>query len=61
MRHAADAGLGLLLWGRATACDPHALGGDQCGEQRGPDLGYSTTTRRERLVSHVHGVCIGIC
>ena len=28
---AADAGLGLSLW---SACDPHALGGDQCGEQR---------------------------
>ena len=26
-------------------CDPHALGGDQCGEQRGPDLKQSTTTR----------------
>ena len=24
--------------GRTTACDPHALGGDQCGEQRGPTL-----------------------
>ena len=20
-------------WGRTTACDPHALGGDRCGEQ----------------------------
>ena len=30
--------------GRTTACDPHALGGDQCGEQRGPDLEHSTTT-----------------
>ena len=29
---------------RTTACDPHALGGDQCGEQRGPELKYSTTT-----------------
>ena len=25
-------GVGQLL------CDPHPLGGDQCGEQRGPDL-----------------------
>ena len=30
--------------GRTTACDPHALGGDHCGEQRGPDLEHSTTT-----------------
>ena len=29
--------------GRKTACDPHALGGDQCGEQRGSDLMHSTT------------------
>ena len=25
------------------SCDPHTLGGDQCGEQRGPDLERSTT------------------
>ena len=24
--------------GRTTVCDPHGLGGDQCGEQLGPDL-----------------------
>ena len=30
MRHAADAGLGLLLWCRKTACDPHDLGGARC-------------------------------
>ena len=42
----ADAGLSLLLWGRITACDPHALGGDQCGEQRGPDLKHSTTRNK---------------
>ena len=24
-------------WSRTPDCDPHALGGDQCGEQRGPD------------------------
>ena len=29
--------------GRTTACDPHALGGDQCGEQRGPNLKHSAT------------------
>ena len=40
---AADVGLGLLLWGRTTACEPHALGGDQCGERRGPDLEHCTT------------------
>ena len=32
------------LLGRSTACDPHALVGDQCGEQRGPDLMHKTTT-----------------
>ena len=31
---AADAGQSLLLWGRTTACDPHALGVVQCGQQR---------------------------
>ena len=31
---------------RTTACDRHALGGDQCGEQRGADLEHSTTTAR---------------
>ena len=30
--------------GRTTASDPHPLGGDQCGEQRGPDLQHRTTT-----------------
>ena len=29
---------------RITACDLHAQGGDQCDEQRGPDLEYRTTT-----------------
>ena len=38
----ADADLGLLIQGRTTACDPLGLGGDQCGEQRGPDLKHST-------------------
>ena len=28
---------------RTTGCDPHALGGDQCGEQRCPELKHSTT------------------
>ena len=42
---AADAGLGLVLWGSdKSACDPHAMGGDQCGEQRGPDVKHSTAT-----------------
>ena len=27
----------LALGGRPTACDPHVLGGAQCGEQRGTD------------------------
>ena len=40
----ANAGLGLLLRGRTTAHDPRALGGAQCGEQRGPDLKHSTLT-----------------
>ena len=34
--------------GRTAACDPHDLGGDQRGEQRGPDLQLSTTTRSWR-------------
>ena len=38
VRHCGRCRAGLLLWGRTTACDPHALGGAQCGEQRGPDL-----------------------
>ena len=29
--------------GRTTACHPHALGGDQSGEQRGPVLKHSAT------------------
>ena len=29
---------------RTTTCEPRASGGDQCGEQRGPDLQHSTTT-----------------
>ena len=43
----------VLLQCRTAACDPHALGGDQCGEQRGPDFKHSTTTtpREERRTS----------
>ena len=38
----ADAGLAASnSGGRTTACDPHALGGAQCGEQRDG----TTTTR----------------
>ena len=37
--------------GRATACDPHAVGGDQCGEQHGDD------DVRHRAVSEVR-LCI---
>ena len=40
--------------GRITACDPHALRGDQCGEQRGPDLKHSTDQCR------VTCVCLGV-
>ena len=47
---AADAGLVHLLWGWTTACDPHALGGDQRGEQRGPYLDHSTTARKAQGV-----------
>ena len=32
--------------GRTTACDPRALGGDQCGEQRSPNLKHSGTETR---------------
>ena len=40
--------LAPLLWevGQPTACDPHAVGDDQCGEQRGPELKHSTTTEQ---------------
>ena len=31
--------------GRTTACDPHPLGGAQCGEQRGPGLEHSATKK----------------
>ena len=42
---AADAGLGPLAQGAGQVLViHHALGGGQCGEQRGPDLRYSTTT-----------------
>ena len=30
---------------RRTACDPQALGGAQCGEQRGPDHKHSETVK----------------
>ena len=33
----------LALGVRTTACDPHALDGDQCGEQRGSDLKHRTS------------------
>ena len=45
---AADAGLGLLLGGRTTACDPHALVGGRCGGRRGPDLKHSTTRAQDK-------------
>ena len=32
--------------GRTLACGPHALGGDQCGKQRGPDLKHIRTRQR---------------
>ena len=38
--------------GRTPACDPHALGGAQCGEQRRPDLKHIKTTRRAMAASH---------
>ena len=36
----------LLLWGRPSTCDPHALGGAQCGEQRRrtSHIAHRTTT-----------------
>ena len=45
----------MLAWvscsgGWTTACDRHALGGDQGGEQRGPDLERSTTTTQSRIL-----------
>ena len=44
----ADACLGLLLW-ETTACDPHALGGTQCGEQHGPDLNLNTVQPNDTM------------
>ena len=41
MRHAADEGFVCRSGGRTTACEPHALGGAQCGEQRGSDMKHS--------------------
>ena len=35
--------------GRTTACDPHALCGDQCGEQRAPTLSTAQQQMEERL------------
>ena len=32
-------------WGSDATCDRHVLG-DQCGEQRGPDLKHSTTRKK---------------
>ena len=33
-------------WGRTNACDPPALGGGQCGEQRDPDLEHRTRNQQ---------------
>ena len=55
--------------GSRTTCDPHALSGDQCGEQRGPDLQGSETIERKSVacmpgsvcgVLHVSRVCVGV-
>ena len=63
---AADAGLSLALEVGTTACDPHPLGGDQCGAQRGPSLrnkeeAYSLLWRREEqsIYANIHGRCVG--
>ena len=34
----------FLSGSRTTACDPHTLGGNHFGEQRGVDKKHSTTT-----------------
>ena len=36
---------------RRTACDPHALGGDQCGEQRAPCTTSMVRSRSPRIFS----------
>ena len=44
--------------GRTTACDPHALSGDQRVQQRGPDLEHSTTHSQDpwwQVVGRVGG------
>ena len=52
MRHAADAGLGLLLWG-SDNCLWSVLGGAQCGEQCGPDLKHGAVPSVFCLISCV--------
>ena len=48
--NASDAGAWVSYSGsRRTACDPHALGGPLCGEQRGPDDKNSTTQHARRI------------
>ena len=47
---------------RPTACDPHALGGSQCGDQRRPDLEHSELKNTEVGGVEVLGVlgCGGV-
>ena len=44
---AADACLRSCSEGRTTACDPHALGGDQCGDQRGSHLEHNSAAAKQ--------------
>ena len=47
--------------GRTTACDPHALGGDQCGERRGPDLEHCTTHNISARAVGGYGMPVTMC
>ena len=52
---AADAGLGLLQWGRITACHSHALGCAQCGAQCGPDVDHREIKIKSASIhAHIH-------
>ena len=46
--------------GRTTACDLHALGGAQRGEQRGPDLKHSETKGRSRAATMLPRVTVAL-
>ena len=46
-------------WESFTACDPRALGGAQCGEQRGPDFEQPRTMFRGATFARVRTLLHG--